>query len=186
MKRIPIMVLVLVVAAGFAARGFAQQDEKREDQYYPELQNDEDMRVILSKKNMLSSGVQYGAWITQSYIHQESALNKLDTSVTTARVWLKTYLWDNSFLYVRGKDTYTGVIWQSGVSRTSNKNVADLDLGYIATASPRRDVDFSVGNVNFGGEVLIIRNVIDCFKVRSESTVTVQGVIEAAEVHAGE
>jgi hypothetical protein len=143
------MVLVLVVAACFGARGFAQQDEKKDDQYYPELQGDEDMRVIQSKKNMLSSGVQYGAWITQSYIHQESTLNKLDTSVSTARVWLKTYLWNDSYLYVRGKDTYTGIIWQSGAIRSSNKNVADLDLGYIAMSTDRKDIDFSVGRKYF-------------------------------------
>ncbi len=47
------------------------------------------------------------------------------------------------------------------------------------------DVDFSVGNVNFGGEIEIRKNVLDLFKVHSKSTITVHGIVEAAEVHAG-
>ena len=45
------------------------------------------------------------------------------------------------------------------------------------------DVDFSVGNVNFGGEIEIRKNILDLFKVHSKSTITVHGIIEAAEIH---
>lgn len=48
------------------------------------------------------------------------------------------------------------------------------------------NVDFSVGNIDFPGEVIIAKNVLDLFKVHSDSTVVVKGLIEAAEVHAGE
>ena len=46
-------------------------------------------------------------------------------------------------------------------------------------------VDFSVGNIDFPGDVTIAKNVLDLFKVRSKKDVAVMGVIEAADVHAG-
>jgi hypothetical protein len=48
------------------------------------------------------------------------------------------------------------------------------------------NVDFSVGNIDFSGEILIHKNVLDLFKVKSSSTIAVQGLVEAAEVTAGE
>lgn len=47
------------------------------------------------------------------------------------------------------------------------------------------NIDFSTGNINFPGEVVISKNVLDLFKVISEDNVTVQNMVEAAEVHAG-
>jgi len=46
------------------------------------------------------------------------------------------------------------------------------------------NVDFAVGNIDFGGEVEIRKNVLDLFKVAGRGCVTVHGVIEAAEVKA--
>ncbi len=55
--------------------------------------------------------------------------------------------------------------------------------------SPKLDiagnVDFSVGNIDFAGEVEIAKNVLDLFKVKSDSTITIHGMAEAAEIHAG-
>lgn len=47
------------------------------------------------------------------------------------------------------------------------------------------NVDFSVGNIHFPGDVVIRKNVLDLFKVHSESTIAVHGVVEAAEIQAG-
>lgn len=44
------------------------------------------------------------------------------------------------------------------------------------------DVDFSVGNINFCGDVHIRGNVLDLFRVKSSGSVSVDGTIEAAEV----
>jgi guanyl-specific ribonuclease Sa len=148
MKRIVIIALV-IAAAGFSAAGVAAERNAKDDQYYPELQNDADMRVNQSDKNMVSSGVTYGAWITPVIIYQETPQNTLATSVTTFRLWFKTYLWDNSYLYVRGKDVYTAIISHQGQTKVKNKNILDLDLGYIAAATRRKDVDFAVGRKYF-------------------------------------
>ena len=47
------------------------------------------------------------------------------------------------------------------------------------------NVDFSVGNIDFAGEVVIAKGILDLFKVQSRSTIAVKGAIEAAEVCAG-
>jgi uncharacterized protein (DUF342 family) len=47
------------------------------------------------------------------------------------------------------------------------------------------DIDFSVGNVEFDGDVIVHGNVLDLFKVYSAGSVTVDGDVEAAEIHAG-
>ncbi|MBN1436225.1 MAG: DUF342 domain-containing protein [Sedimentisphaerales bacterium] len=46
------------------------------------------------------------------------------------------------------------------------------------------DVDFSIGNIEFTGDVNVGKNILDCFKVHSRSNILVRGFIEAAEVHA--
>ncbi len=157
MKRILMLLLATIVAAGFGGSAWAAKEAKKGDQYFPELQGDADMRVMESNKNMVDSGFQYGAWVTPVFIYQETPKQTLATSVTTFRAWLKTYLWNNSYLYVRGKDTYTAVLYQrsqkfskgKNFAKMRNKNIADLDVGYIAMASPRQDVDFSIGRKYF-------------------------------------
>ncbi len=149
MKQAAVIAAVVACIVGFSLTGSAAPKDAGEDQYFPELQNDKDMRVIQSEKNMISSGINYGAWITPLFIYQESPGSKLATQVTTFRAWFKTYLWNNSYLYIRGKDTYTAVISKKGSAAAKNGNVLDLDLGYIAMATPRRNVDFTVGRKYF-------------------------------------
>lgn len=141
MKRKSLSVLlVMIFTIAFALAGTAV----RAQLFTPEPESDPDMVSAKSRKNMRDSGVQYGAWVMPYIIYQESPGNNMATSVNTFRAWFKTYLWDNSFLYVRGKDTYTAVIKRGG-SGVKNKNVLDLDIGYISMATPRRNLNFSVG-----------------------------------------
>jgi len=49
----------------------------------------------------------------------------------------------------------------------------------------RGDVDFSVGNIDFAGAVVIHKNILDLFRVSSGGDIAVHGMAEAAEVHAG-
>jgi hypothetical protein len=139
------MVLLLAVMAGFARTELAAKD----DQYYPIVQGDADMQSLESDKNMVSSGFQYGAWITPVIIYQQSRGNESVTSVNTFRVWLKTYLWNNSYLYARAKDTYSAYLYHKGSGSSNDKNVVDLDLGYITMATPRKEFEFTVGRKYF-------------------------------------
>ncbi len=44
-------------------------------------------------------------------------------------------------------------------------------------------VDFSTGNIDFSGDIEVVRGVRDCFTVRAEGNLEVQGLIEAAHLH---
>jgi uncharacterized protein (DUF342 family) len=48
-----------------------------------------------------------------------------------------------------------------------------------------KNVDFSVGNVDFGGDVHIRGSVLDLFHVRSRRSIFIHGAVEAAEITAG-
>lgn len=58
-------------------------------------------------------------------------------------------------------------------------------LGVEKVLYVKGNVDFSVGNIEFAGDVNITGNVIDLFKVHSSGgSVSVQGTVEAADVYA--
>jgi hypothetical protein len=145
MKRIALIVLLMAVMACFARTQLLALD----DQYYPIMKADEDMRSMKSEKNMVSSGFQYGVWITPVILYQNSRGNESVTSVNTFRVWLKSYLWNNSYIYARAKDTYSAYLYHKGSGSYDDKNVVDLDLGYIAMATPRKEFEFTVGRKYF-------------------------------------
>ncbi|MEC9374494.1 MAG: FapA family protein [Planctomycetota bacterium] len=46
-------------------------------------------------------------------------------------------------------------------------------------------VDFSTGNIDFHGDVVVVRGVKDCFNVTCTGTLTVRGLVEAANLSAG-
>jgi uncharacterized protein (DUF342 family) len=48
----------------------------------------------------------------------------------------------------------------------------------------RGNVDFSTGNIDFPGDIHVGKNVLDLFTIRSGNDIVVQGVAEAAEIHA--
>jgi uncharacterized protein len=47
-------------------------------------------------------------------------------------------------------------------------------------------VDFSTGNIAFGGDVTVNKGVRDCFIVEATGSVTVRGLVEAATINTGE
>lgn len=49
----------------------------------------------------------------------------------------------------------------------------------------KEDVDYSVGNLDFVGTVLVKGNVLSGFKVRAEGDISVDGLVEAAQLIAG-
>ena len=48
------------------------------------------------------------------------------------------------------------------------------------------EVDFSIGNIDFKNNVDIFRSVLDLFKVKSGKTLTIRGIVEAAQVESGQ
>jgi len=48
------------------------------------------------------------------------------------------------------------------------------------------DVDFSVGNIDFFGDVFINGNVLSGFQVKATGSITIQGFVEAAKIESGQ
>ena len=83
-------------------------------------------------KNPTKSTIQYGGWLIPAFITDyRTADNQLSSCITTANIFLKAYLWDNAFIYVRIKDTITGILKDEGYGADKFDNLFDLDLGFI-------------------------------------------------------
>ncbi|MBI1336540.1 MAG: DUF342 domain-containing protein [Phycisphaera sp.] len=67
-----------------------------------------------------------------------------------------------------------GVLWRDG-DRFAIRRMIEVD----------RNVDFSTGNIEFNGDVVINKGVRDCFVVKATGKVEVHGLIEAATVECG-
>jgi uncharacterized protein len=63
----------------------------------------------------------------------------------------------------------------------SNGSVLDVVPVYVVNG----DVDFSTGNIQFNGTVLIKGNVRDGFEVKAEGDIIVQNIVESARLSAG-
>ncbi|MEO0477073.1 MAG: FapA family protein, partial [Planctomycetota bacterium] len=75
-----------------------------------------------------------------------------------------------------------------------NQLIAQLDgvlihddhLAWVSdTLEVKENIDFSTGNIDFPGSVVIKQGVKDCFTVKAEADIEVQGLIEAATLVAG-
>ena len=141
LKYIPVVLLV-IFCFSIAARA-AQSDE---DLFFYGEKTDKDMKVIPSENTFSTKGFQYGVILSPIYMYEETDSQKLGTYFLNAQVWAKTYLWNNSFLYIRGKNSYMGVTTHEGnAASTESDNVADLDLAYISMTGFEGGLKFSAG-----------------------------------------
>lgn len=102
------------------------KDTTGQDSYFPEFRPDEDMAVVTGVNNFFTKGIQYGGWITPVYINQYTGTST-NSSINTLRLWMRSYLWDNSYLYVRGKYTFSVL----SSRETSTDHLVDLDAAFI-------------------------------------------------------
>jgi hypothetical protein len=107
---------------------------------------DNDMKIIPQENTFSTKGIQYGVILSPIYMYEETDSSKLGTYFLNAQVWLKTYLWDNGFFYIRGKNSYMGVTTHEGSSSgVESDNVADLDLAYLSMTGFEGGLKFSAG-----------------------------------------
>ncbi|MCP4134774.1 MAG: alginate export family protein [bacterium] len=140
--KISITVFSLLVLTGTA---FAQdlKSVAMADQFYPDFKADSDMKPIMPGKSFSTRGIQFGGWITPSIITDTSSSST--SAVLTAKLWAKSYLWENSYIYVRGKDVVYLVI--DGTS--DHTNHIDLDVAYITMTTSGRSLRLSIGRKYF-------------------------------------
>lgn len=174
MKRI----LLTVIAVLLPLSIYAQQptrDKKTEAIKTPAELADEDMASSIRSKSFTNDGIQYGGWITPALFDQWSRSTTLAAVSVDTRIWIRSYLWKDSFLYVRGKDTYTGIIKNQGFPpMKKNDNILDLDAAYIGAANESKSFNIFLGRKFFsigtglvlngrgdGGEIDIYSSVVN-------------------------
>jgi hypothetical protein len=120
------------------------------DSFFYGSEADDDMKVMDAGDSFANKGIQYGLDLNPSIIYQEADDYRLFTCLVNARVWAKSYLWSDSFLYVRVKDSFLGVISAAdSYSSVESDNLIDLDLAYIDTRSSAGAVTFAMGRKYF-------------------------------------
>ncbi|MBN1533076.1 MAG: alginate export family protein [Spirochaetes bacterium] len=121
------------------------------DRYFPDsgYQYDADMRAAELPRSFSGRGVQYGGWITPVFMDQRDGDNSLTTAMISARLWLKAYLWDHSYVYIRVKNVFLGVLYQDGFNLDRADNVVDLDVGFIEISNSRHSMTLTLGRKFF-------------------------------------
>ena len=132
-----------------------------QDSYYSDFNPDRDMVPSVSENNFFSRGIQYGGWATPSFGTREADDSRTTIMAAVFRLWAKSYLWDNAFIYVRAKDSLS----IPTTDRIKNKNIVDLDVGYIEAKFLNDTLKLSVGRKYFViGTGLIMNNRGDGFE----------------------
>jgi hypothetical protein len=156
-----IIALAIAGIAGIISPSFAV-DEIARDRYFPEYQGDPDMSASELPQSFAKRGIQYGGWIMPVIMDQRNDDESLTTGMVAARLWIKSYLWSHSFIYLRGKNIFLGVINQEGYGLDNYSNVVDLDVGFIEISNRRHSVTLTLGRKFFLlGSGLLLDNRAD-------------------------
>jgi len=123
---------------------FAQSGRGDEERFFYGSNADEDLRIIQPGNSFSTKGIQYGAILSPIYIFDDHSGGTLSSYVLNARVYAKVYLWNNAFFYIRGKNSYLGIIKNSGSYKPhKSDNLLDLDLAYLSMSYS--NINISVG-----------------------------------------
>ncbi len=113
------------------------------DEFFPEVRGSEEIPFTPLERRPFT--LSYGGWITPTLIHEEKS-DSSSTSSNTAKLWVKSTLWQNAYIYVRGKYAFT---WNfdkpGGSSLDTTDHVYDLDVAYISMANKYQNLKLSVG-----------------------------------------
>ena len=105
------------------------------------------MRIWLRQYSRVlfeTSGIQYGGWITATLFDQWDKDKTLIADSIDTRLWVKSYLWKDSFVYGRVRDTYTGILKEKGYSGLDkNDNLLELDLAYAGASTESKNITVS-------------------------------------------
>lgn len=142
MKKILLLLSVLIGLA--AVQASAQSRDY--DSFFYNPGADEEMKVAEIHDTFSRKGIQYGLVLNPVFMFEDGDDYSLSSYVVNARLWGKAFLWSDTFLFVRLKDSYMGVISGDGAySELESDNVFDLDLAFLNMRSSTGSVNFSAG-----------------------------------------
>jgi len=126
--------------------GYGESSTRDEDRFFPSENIDKDMESFSTTASFSTKGIQYGLILNPLYLYEEKDSGKLGSYIINARLWAKSYLWDNAFLYLRIKNSYLGTTATDGsYGNVKSDNVIDLDLSYISSKFNSGAITVSAG-----------------------------------------
>ena len=117
--------------------------DETEDTYVPEFKAEDNMKPLIALREPYT--LSYGGWLTTAVTDEISGSDSTISSVSIAKLWLKTSLPYNSYIYLRGKDVFTLYIKQPEGADNKNENNIDLDVGYFYMPLANNSFDYSIG-----------------------------------------
>ena len=119
--------------------------------------------------------------VLAEYITETSGVNGVDVlgEVITAHIGVSTK-------FVAGKNTILNETTKT-ISATED-GIPSEEAGVIKidpTLSIKKDLDLSVGNIDFSGDVSIGGDVLDGFKIKAGGNITINGNVGSAELISG-
>ena len=60
------------------------------DRFYPDLEEDEDLKGGLAEKTFSPGEIQFGGWLNPVFIYQDDNVSSSASSITTAKLWAKS------------------------------------------------------------------------------------------------
>ncbi len=129
----------------------AQTSARDEDRFFYGLETDEDMKPVQPEKTFFSEGIQYGAILSPVYLNESGKDESLSSLIFNSKIWGKSYLWNNAFLYAGVKDSYLHVLSQDGdiYSDVESENTFDLDQTFVSMSVFEGALKFSAGRQYF-------------------------------------
>lgn len=144
MNRIKYILSLMLILSSIGA--YAQSAGRDEERFFYGAKVDEEMQSAAPSDSFLNKGIQYGVILNPVYLYEDNDGGKLGSYIINAKVWGKSYLWRNSFLYIRGKNSYMGAAVKDGIyDGVESDNVADLDLAYLSMNMFDSAINISAG-----------------------------------------
>ncbi|MFH0976216.1 MAG: hypothetical protein V1874_10590 [Spirochaetota bacterium] len=143
MKKIIVMILT---AALLPLSLYAQQKAQTEEIKSQAEVYDQDMAASSRQRSYLTDGVQFGGWITTTLYDQWSKDQKLIAGTLDTRIWAKSYIWKDIFVYGRIKDSFTHIMKnEDSGDLDKNDNLLELDMAYAGASTADKSMTVSAG-----------------------------------------
>ena len=138
--RIIFVLLMLLISINL----FAQSAGTDIERLFYGSDADEDFIIVKPDNPFSVDRIQYGAMLSPIFLYDDHSEGTLSSYILNARVWGKIDLWNDSFVFMRLKNSYLGIITGSGsYDSFKSDNVLDLDLLYVSV--PYQNINFSFG-----------------------------------------
>ncbi|MDY6968486.1 MAG: alginate export family protein [Spirochaetota bacterium] len=122
--------------------------ESESDDFYPDFKSDEDMKILISERKPFS--ISYGGWLYPSILDERKGSSELLSTIIITKLWLKSWLWKRTYIYIRFKDVYMNILEnkERPVDNDSD-NLFDLDVAFASIQNEKNTLKLFLGRKFF-------------------------------------